>query len=71
MIVEAPAMRAPWIALNPSGPHPTTATMELMLTSRQNLRRRAAQARHGDATANHFQIHGEALVKTAPPILRR
>ncbi len=28
MIVVAPAIRAPWIALKPSGPQPTTATLD-------------------------------------------
>ena len=28
MIVEAPAIRAPWTALKPSGPQPSTATID-------------------------------------------
>src|SRR6202042_1796955 len=64
MMVEAPAMRAPCMALNPRGPHPTTATIEPTPTSAKTCD--AGQPR--PATLTQLQTipssTADALVKT-------
>jgi hypothetical protein len=64
MMLEAPEMRAPWMALNPKGPHPTTATMEPGPTAANTCE--AVQPR--PATLTQLQTiprsAADALVKT-------
>ena len=61
MIVDAPAMRAPCTALRPSGPQPTTATIEPGATVASVPRRRRAEAGDADAAAHHAEVHGARL----------
>ena len=51
MIVDAPAMRAPCTALRPSGPQPTTATIDPGATVASVPVRRRAEAGDADAAA--------------------
>ena len=56
MIVDAPEIRAPCMALSPSGPHPTTATVDPGSTSASAWRRRRTETGHADAAAHHPEL---------------
>jgi hypothetical protein len=61
MIDEAPEMRAPCTALRPSGPQPTTATVDPGRRMPVPCEVVGAQARHRHAAADHAEIRGRRL----------